>query len=948
MRIKMKSKMILSIIIMIFTLLSCNSEMIDKGISSMEDPRVPEINVKQGQDGIPSGSEYALGLGNGVRVSETSGQILFTIENTGTGELIMEDIIISGENPGEFTITEQPGDLILLPGSNTSFSIEFSPLDTAPKSAVLTIASNDFDESEYSFTVTARSIPLPDFFARLKTGYNPLAVEFRDNSLGTVSSYEWDFDGNGTIDSTLQNPSYTYYIPGTYTPVLTVRGPGGSDYIIKTAYITVHGPVKHAIDSSGADFIYACDLDKVGDIDIASATGGVTAWYENSSGSFTFHEVDNVFSAVNRVTAADLTGDGYNDIIASSVDTFEVVFFKNNQNKTFNSHVTIAGCDNPSAIQAADLNSDSRADVISSSMDNLKLHWSANTSDPESPSPWAGFYTIDNIWTKSISAAVINSDIYPDIVCAGSLDYVDTQGQIAWIKNDGTPDNGGWVKTEIDSTIAGPSSVFTADIDNDGDKDIIGAGKASHEIAWWENTDGEGAFGGKNRVTAAFPGASSVWAEDVNGDNNIDIIGSAEYSGEIAVWLNTGGMNLVKLLVAGDFRSPVAVSSADLNGDSKNDIIACGSEEIAWWDLNPPDIWNRHLVASYYSMPIALAAGDIDGDGRIDVISGSTDISWWKNSGEGGFGAKTAIETVLPTIVSLSAADLDNDNDLDILCAYTDVTDSWGISWWENTDGRGNFSGEKLIDTATNALTSASAFDVDRDGYLDIVCSANDTTTGIAWWKNNGDKTFGNMVQADDIAALLARAAYINNDSKTDIIYADQNTIKCLVNNGSNLFTSEVVITPDFSFWSGDTIAKILGCNIDGDTDMDVIAISRSTTSGAKLAWFENSSGGTAWTEHEIHYPFCGGFSFDVGDIDNDGDIDIFSTAYADSRILWWENIGGTPPQFSMHEVDGDFDSPRVTAAGDVDNDGDIDIISAADTNNKISWWENNIKAYGP
>lgn len=66
-----------------------------------------------------------------------------------------------------------------------------------------------------------------DFTATPTSGTRPLAVQFTDTSTGAPTSWEWDFDNNGTPDSTLQNPTYTYTSVGTYTVKLTTTNAGG-------------------------------------------------------------------------------------------------------------------------------------------------------------------------------------------------------------------------------------------------------------------------------------------------------------------------------------------------------------------------------------------------------------------------------------------------------------------------------------------------------------------------------------------------------------------------------------------------------------------------------------------------------------------------------------------------------------------------------------------------
>ncbi|MCR9245987.1 MAG: PKD domain-containing protein, partial [bacterium] len=86
-----------------------------------------------------------------------------------------------------------------------------------------------FDYVAVSGTVVA------DFTATSASGDD---VQFTDQSTG-ANSWQWDFDDDGTVDSTQQNPTYTFPAAGTYSVRLTATGPGGSDEEFKFGYITV-------------------------------------------------------------------------------------------------------------------------------------------------------------------------------------------------------------------------------------------------------------------------------------------------------------------------------------------------------------------------------------------------------------------------------------------------------------------------------------------------------------------------------------------------------------------------------------------------------------------------------------------------------------------------------------------------------------------------------------
>ena len=80
--------------------------------------------------------------------------------------------------------------------------------------------------------------PVPNFSADVTSGCAPLIVHFQDLSTGVPTSWKWDL-GNSTT-SFQQNPTATYFSPGSYTVKLIVENASGKDSIIKTAYIVVN------------------------------------------------------------------------------------------------------------------------------------------------------------------------------------------------------------------------------------------------------------------------------------------------------------------------------------------------------------------------------------------------------------------------------------------------------------------------------------------------------------------------------------------------------------------------------------------------------------------------------------------------------------------------------------------------------------------------------------
>ena len=81
--------------------------------------------------------------------------------------------------------------------------------------------------------------PTAAFSATPTSGPAPLTVQFTDQSSGGPTAWQWDFQNDGTVDSTQQNPSFAFESPGTYSVKLTVSNVSGEDTTTKSGYITV-------------------------------------------------------------------------------------------------------------------------------------------------------------------------------------------------------------------------------------------------------------------------------------------------------------------------------------------------------------------------------------------------------------------------------------------------------------------------------------------------------------------------------------------------------------------------------------------------------------------------------------------------------------------------------------------------------------------------------------
>lgn len=347
----------------------------------------------------------------------------------------------------------------------------------------------------------------------------------------------------------------------------------------------------------------------------------------------------------------------------------------------------------------------------------------------------------------------------------------------------------------------------------------------------------------------------------------------------------------------------------------------------------------------------SVYATDVDNDGDVDVLLASSDddtIAWHENDGKSppGF-EKHEIFTEAEGATSVYAADLDNDGDIDVLSAsYID-----GLIAWHESDGGSppTFTYHGIVKYSL-ALGSGSislyAADLDDDGDVDFLSASfsdsvivTDDGT-IAWFENNGGSapTFTRrVIWSDAMGAESVYAADLDNDGDLDVLSAssEDNTIAWYENDYGLPPTFSRHVISEVIYGAN----SVFAVDLDDDGDIDVLSTSYLNDT---IAWHENDGESPPnFKMRLISTKSEGAASVYATDLDNDGDIDVLSASSGDDAIAWYENDGGSPPRFEMHIISKSADVARSVYAADVDGDGDVDVLSASSGDNAINWYQN-------
>jgi len=163
-----------------------------------------------------------------------------------------------------------------------------------------------------NYISVAEPAPVAGFSGTPTSGTAPLAVSFSDSSTGNITSRSWTFGDGAT--STLANPSHTYSAVGSYSVTLTVTGPGGTDSLTRTNYITV-GDVAPVAGFSGTPTSGVAPLA----VSFADASSGNVASYSWSFGDGATSSLQNpshTYTAAGTFTVTlTVTGPGGSDAL---------------------------------------------------------------------------------------------------------------------------------------------------------------------------------------------------------------------------------------------------------------------------------------------------------------------------------------------------------------------------------------------------------------------------------------------------------------------------------------------------------------------------------------------------------------------------------------------------------------------------------------------------------
>ncbi len=590
-------------------------------------------------------------------------------------------------------------------------------------------------------------------------------------------------------------------------------------------------------------------------------------------------------------------------------------------------------------IRVSDFDSDGRLDVATRKDDQAMIF----------------FQTAANTWTKMTFTGV---DTGHEGMAMGDIDQDGGQDLVlhgVWVRNPGgltarTPSE--WKQYQI-----GPADsdfkALVVDLNKDGKMDVLfSSSENTADVNWWTPVGSSPTDSwAKQTIYPSLEKGHTLQVADMNQDGSLDVVLAqmhTSYDGEIFIMINQDGKatQWEKLFVGnGGLHNGVV---ADIGNDGDYDIFGAN------WTGNPPvKLWlNRqdsigsltyNQVTNSHDQTFGLAFGDLNGDQMKDIISGQY---WYQNPGGDMLGAWNS--TSFPSGMQAALfVDVDGDSLGDVI-VQKDEGDI-AIYWLEATDLSGTSWNQVKVGNVPSASHSLGAQgyktgQVEAGGKPEILFSSGD---GIYYFRIPANPTAGNWPRvhvnsnpSDEGFGL----ADFNRDGNLDIAATtgDSKRVEWYRNPGNGTAGWTAYHIGNFAEAVYPDRTEAADLNGDGKPDI-IVTEENGEESDAETFWWQQPADPTSgnWTRHLIVIQGTTN-SLDIGDINGDGKIDLMLAEHrGEKRLTAWFNDGAG--NFSGITLASGYESHLGARLVDLDNDGDLDIVSIAwDDYEKIHLWRNN------
>ena len=379
----------------------------------------------------------------------------------------------------------------------------------------------------------------------------------------------------------------------------------------------------------------------------------------------------------------------------------------------------------------------------------------------------------------------------------------------------------------------------------------------------------------------------------------------------------------------------------DLDGDGYLDIIEGGGDlgGSVYWYLYPT--WQRFQIGNDGGGD-DLQVADINRDGKLDVVvNGTGKIVWYENPrGTGGnvqgLWTKHTVDSTRQSH-DIVVTDLNRDGKLDILIRIEE-----GATYYYLQGATADTWTRIQIPQAPNGHGGLEVGDINRDGRPDIV------ENGF-WLEGPADPATGVWIKHDIVSWTQGSSAAIfdiNKDGRLDIFLAVSES------GPGSIAWFEAPVDPINGTWvrhnidTLEDVHRFFLIDVNKDGTEDLVFAEMHQAPGKRVGVYYNNGLGASWTLNTLSTQ--GSHNIAVGDIGNDGDIDIIGANWSTSapdggaQKIWRNDLNNALPINNWTYIQADNTRQQNLTfgltAGDIDEDGWPDILSG-------EYWYKNPKA---
>lgn len=325
-----------------------------------------------------------------------------------------------------------------------------------------------------------------------------------------------------------------------------------------------------------------------------------------------------------------------------------------------------------------------------------------------------------------------------------------------------------------------------------------------------------------------------------------------------------------------------AVEIVDLDLDGQMDIVAASYEQLIWYKNIGNGSFQNIPIGEPISLIHQIQCADMDNDGDLDIVLGiidnlETSITIMERGNN---------EVIVHNIregasheFSLSVADLDTNGMMDIV---TSIEHDGSLTVWARMQhNKWEFNGFSVLSIHENGWGKMQGiYDIDKNGVPEVIHSVvddGDTDLNSYEWVNGGSVE-NTLLKYSAYSSYLC-IADIDLDDDLDIISSRSRTEVC-ENTGNNNFNCQKIIPESIALRS-------LVCeDFDQDGDMDVIGIGNNYFT----YYFENENDTSFNKKNLVTDVTFHRTILKYGDLDNDGDLDMVMCTKDEKNLVWIEN----------------------------------------------------------